>query len=41
MIALFAYLKDCHMEEDKHLFFAVPESRTRSNGLELQEGGFG
>ena len=40
MIALFKYLKDCHTEEGQDLFSIIPECRTSSNGLKLQEARF-
>ena len=40
MIALFKYLKGCHIEEGQHLFLILPECRTRNNGLKLQEARF-
>lgn len=30
-------MKGCYIEENKNLFFATPDNRTRSNGLTLQE----
>uniref|UniRef100_A0A670HT18 Reverse transcriptase domain-containing protein n=1 Tax=Podarcis muralis TaxID=64176 RepID=A0A670HT18_PODMU len=35
MIAMFKYIKGCHIEEGERLFSAAPEKRTRSNGSKL------
>uniref|UniRef100_A0A670HQL2 Glycerophosphodiester phosphodiesterase domain containing 4 n=1 Tax=Podarcis muralis TaxID=64176 RepID=A0A670HQL2_PODMU len=40
MIAMFKYIKGCHIEEGERLFSAAPEKRTRSNGSKLQERRF-
>ena len=40
MMALFKYLKGCHIEEGQDLFSILPECRTRNNGLKLQEARF-
>uniref|UniRef100_K7F118 Reverse transcriptase domain-containing protein n=1 Tax=Pelodiscus sinensis TaxID=13735 RepID=K7F118_PELSI len=40
MIAVFRYLKGCHKEEGENLFILASEDRTRSNGLNLQQGRF-
>uniref|UniRef100_A0A670KF32 Reverse transcriptase domain-containing protein n=1 Tax=Podarcis muralis TaxID=64176 RepID=A0A670KF32_PODMU len=40
MIAMFKYIKGCHVEEGERLFSAAPEKRTRSNGSKLQERRF-
>ena len=40
MIAMFRYLKRCHVEEGTGLFSTSPDTRTRSNGFKLQEKGF-
>ena len=40
MIAMFKYLKRCHVEEGVGLFSPALETRTRSNGCKLQEGRF-
>uniref|UniRef100_A0A670KJT9 Reverse transcriptase domain-containing protein n=1 Tax=Podarcis muralis TaxID=64176 RepID=A0A670KJT9_PODMU len=40
MIAMFIYIKGCHIEEGERLFSAAPEKRTRSNGSKLQERRF-
>ena len=40
MIAMYKYIKGCHMEEGEKLFSAAPEKRTRSNGFKLQEKRF-
>ena len=40
MIALFKYLKGCHIQEGQDLFSILPECRTRNNGLKLQEARF-
>ena len=36
MIAVFKYLKGCHLEEGRELFQLAAEDRTRGNGLKLQ-----
>ncbi|XP_077772840.1 uncharacterized protein LOC114582471 [Podarcis muralis] len=40
MIAMFKYIKGCHIEEGERLFSAAPEKRTWSNGSKLQERRF-
>ena len=40
MIALFKYLKGCPTEEGQDLFLAIPECRSRNNGLKLKEARF-
>uniref|UniRef100_A0A670K9H8 Reverse transcriptase domain-containing protein n=1 Tax=Podarcis muralis TaxID=64176 RepID=A0A670K9H8_PODMU len=40
MIAMFKYIKGCHIEEGERLFSAAPEKWTRSNGSKLQERRF-
>ena len=40
MIAMFKYLKGCHVEEGAGLFSRAPETRTRSNGFKLQKKRF-
>ena len=40
MIAVFNYVKGNHVEEEANLFTAALETRTRSNGLKLQERRF-
>uniref|UniRef100_A0A670JAM0 Reverse transcriptase domain-containing protein n=1 Tax=Podarcis muralis TaxID=64176 RepID=A0A670JAM0_PODMU len=40
MIAMYKYIKGCHIEEGERLFSAAPEKRTRSNGSKLQERRF-
>ena len=40
MIAMFKYIKGCHIEEGERLFSAAPEKRTRGNGFKLQERRF-
>ncbi|KAF7241729.1 putative RNA-directed DNA polymerase from transposon BS [Varanus komodoensis] len=40
MIAFFKYLKDCHKERGQDLISVIPEYRTWSNGLKLQEARF-
>ena len=40
MIAMFKYLKGCHVEEGTGLFSMAPDTRIRSNGFKLQEKRF-
>ncbi|WP_411028220.1 hypothetical protein, partial [Salmonella sp. s60131] len=40
MIAMFKYLKGCHIEEGTGLFSMASETRTRGNGFKLQEKRF-
>ena len=40
MIALFKYLKGCNTDEGQDLFLILPECRTQTNGLKLQEARF-
>ena len=40
MIAMFKYLKGCHVGEGTGLFSRAPETRTRSNGFKVQETRF-
>lgn len=40
MIVLFKYMKDCHMEVSKDLFFALLKSKARFHVFRLQEGKF-
>ena len=35
MIAIFKYLKGCHLEDGAELFSVAPEGRTRTNGFKL------
>ena len=40
MIAMFKYIKGCHIEEGERLFSAAPEKQTRGNGFKLKERRF-
>ena len=40
MIAMFKYLKGCHVKEGTGLFSMAPDTKTRSSGFKLQEKRF-
>ena len=40
MIAIFKYLKGCHLEDGAELFSVAPEGRTRTNGFKLIQNNF-
>lgn len=40
LITVFKYAKDCYKEDGDRLFCLSTEGRTRTNGLNLQQGRF-
>ena len=40
MIAIFKYLKGCHLEDGAELFSVAPEGWTRTNGFKLIQKNF-